>query len=290
MGKKKSKTSSTTTLPGWAQGLAQGAANTINSTVQANQPNLDAITGQITGKLPQLGDMAFGPNPGLDAANGYAQDVLGGKFLNSNPYTDQMVAQGEQDAGNAVNSAFSKYGRTGGGNNISSLARGVAQAGNAVRFGQYNQERQNQQQAMGAVPGLTAAQFAGVPAYLSAAQAAGTLPYAGLGPLASMGSLWSGQGTTSQTQPGGWGNQLLGAAASALPFILSDRRMKTKIKLLRRATDGLGWYEFAYKFAPGEMLQGVMADEVKELRPQAYVPNFKGEYAGVNYAALGSLA
>jgi hypothetical protein len=271
--------------------LAQGAANTINSTVQANQPNLQHISDSISGQLPGLSAAAFGPNPGLDAANGYAQDVLGGKFLNSNPYTDQMVQQGEQDAGNAVNSTFSKYGRTGGGNNISSLARGVAQAGDAVRFGQYNQERANQQQAAGMLPSLAAAKFAGVPAYLSAAQAAGTMPLAGLGPLASMGSLWAGQGTTTQTQPGGWGTALLGGLSNMLsfaPISLSDRRAKKNIKKVGEASDGLPIYSYEYK--AGTKHVGPMAQDVAEYRPQAFRPNVAGKYHGIDLSALGSLA
>jgi hypothetical protein len=293
LGKKTTKTSSTTSLPSWAQKYATGAAGTISNTVAANQPNLQHITDGIVGQLPGLADKAFGNDPGVGAANQYAQDVLGGKFLNSNPMTEAMVHQGEQDAGNAVNSTFSQYGRTGGGNHAADLARGVAQAGNAIRFGQYNQERQNQQQAAGMMPSLYASQFAGVPAYLGAANTAGTLPYAGLGPLASMGSLWAGQGTTTGTQPGGWGTALLGAGAQiASGFAAaSDRRLKTKIKLLRRDPDGLGWYEFAYKKSPDEMLVGVMADEVKELRPAAYIKGYvNGEYDGVNYAMLRSAA
>jgi hypothetical protein len=293
--KKTSKTTSSTTLPSWAQGLAQGAANTINSTVQANQPNLQSISSGIQGFLPQLGQQAFGSNPALGAATGYATDVLGGKYLNSNPMTDAMVRQGEQDAGNAVNSAFSLAGRTGSDNNQQALARGVAQAGDAIRFGQYNQERTNQQQAAGMLPGLTAAQFAGVPAYLSAAQTAGTLPYAGLGPLASMGSLWAGQGTTTSTQPGGWGTALLGGLSnmfSFAPISLSDRRLKADIKELGDwdgRGDGLKRYAFRYRWEkPGTRHEGVMADEVKRLRPAAYVKGFlQNEYDGVNYAALG---
>jgi hypothetical protein len=208
--------------------------------------------------------------------------------------TDAMVRQGEQDAGNAVNSAFSLAGRTGGGNNQQALARGVAQAGDAIRFGQYNQERANQQQAAGMLPGLTAAQFAGVPAYLGAAQEAGTLPLAGLGPLAGMGSLWAGQGTTTSAQPGGWGTALLGGLSnmfSFAPISLSDRRLKTKIVKVGEAKDGLGIYEWNWKADPGgPRARGVIADEVKALRPQAYVPNFRGEYAGVNYAALGDMS
>ncbi len=34
------------------------------------------------------------------------------------------------------------------------------------------------------------------------------------------------------------------------------------------------------------MFEGVMADEVEQLRPAAFIPNFNGDYAGVNYAAL----
>jgi hypothetical protein len=136
------------------------------------------------------------------------------------------------------------------------------------------------------LPGLTAAQFAGVPAYLSAAQAAGTLPYAGLGPLAGMGNFWAGQGTTTGTQPGGWGNQLLGAAASALPFILSERSKKTKIELLHREPDGLGIYRFAYKSAPDLMLEGPMADEVEKLRPWALGPRLPDGSRTVNYAEI----
>jgi hypothetical protein len=138
------------------------------------------------------------------------------------------------------------------------------------------------------LPGLTAAQFAGVPAYLGAAQEAGTLPLAGLGPLASMGSLWSGQGTTSQTQPGGWGTQLLGAAASALPFILSDRRAKKNIKKVGEASDGLPIYSYEYK--SGTKHVGPMAQDVAEYRPQAFLPNFAGKYHGINLAALGDLS
>jgi hypothetical protein len=67
----------------------------------------------------------------------------------------------------------------------------------------------------------------------------------------------------------------------------SDRRLKTKIKLLRRDEDGLGWYEFAYSQSPDLMLEGVMADEVKALRPKAYSEDARG-YGMVNYAELAA--
>lgn len=78
-------------------------------------------------------------------------------------------------------------------------------------------------------------------------------------------------------------------ANNLMSIFASDRRLKTNIRLLRREPDGLGWYEFSYKAAPEVMFEGVMADEVKELRPAAYVANFRGDYAGVNYAMLGAV-
>jgi hypothetical protein len=80
----------------------------------------------------------------------------------------------------------------------------------------------------------------------------------------------------------------IGAGLASNPALkLSDRRLKTNIELLRRDPDGLGWYRFAYKRAPDTILEGVMADEVKELRPQAYIPNYQGSgFDAVNYANL----
>lgn len=85
------------------------------------------------------------------------------------------------------------------------------------------------------------------------------------------------------------GNTLGQIAQIGAMFAMSDRRSKTKIERIGEwddRGDGLGRYRFAYKNAPEIILEGVMADEVKELRPAAYIPNFRGDYAGVNYAAL----
>jgi hypothetical protein len=79
--------------------------------------------------------------------------------------------------------------------------------------------------------------------------------------------------------------QLVGLAG----MFLSDRRLKTNIKLLRRDPDGLGWYSWNWKSDPdGPAQRGVIADEVEKLRPWAYVANFLNGYAGVNYGALNA--
>jgi hypothetical protein len=63
--------------------------------------------------------------------------------------------------------------------------------------------------------------------------------------------------------------------------------LKTNVELLHRDPDGLGWYTWNWRADPkGEKVKGVLAHEVKELRPHAYIANFRDGYAGVNYAAL----
>lgn len=56
-------------------------------------------------------------------------------------------------------------------------------------------------------------------------------------------------------------SSILGSAASTLPFLLSDRRVKTDIKLVGALTDGTPVYRFRYKHG-GPMQIGLMADEV----------------------------
>lgn len=74
---------------------------------------------------------------------------------------------------------------------------------------------------------------------------------------------------------------------------ISDPTAKTNVTLLYREEDGLGWYRFAYKWAPHDMQIGVMADEVLKLRPAAFVPSLMmapdgKRYDGVDYGLLGS--
>lgn len=265
-----------------------GAAGTIQNTVNQNQGNLNNIAGDIRGHLPQLGNMAFGQQPGLAAAQGYANDVLGGKYLGQgNPYLEGMIGQTRNNVGNQVNSTFSMAGRTGGGNNVQRLGEGLANAENNLRYQDYSSERDRMAQQGALIPGLTQAQYAGVSPYLSAAQTAGQLPYAGIGALGPLLGQASNAGTTTGTQPGGWGNQILGAAASALPFLLCERSSKTKIELLHTDPDGLNWYRFAYKTDPSILLEGPMADEVEKLRPWALGPRLPDGRRTVNMAKLG---
>lgn len=224
MGKKKSSTTQTTTSqpPAWATPIIQGGANSVMNTYNQNAGNLSNLESGLTGSiLPSLTQQATSTanlQPGFD----YTKAVLGGQYLNSNPYTDAMTARAGQDAGNAVNSAFSMAGRTGSANHATDLARGVDQAENSVMFQNYQNERANQNAAAGMLPSLTSAQYSGYTPLLAATQLAGQLPYYGSQSLGTIGSLLGNYGTSTAkgSQPGGWGNDVLNAAVSALPFIL----------------------------------------------------------------------
>jgi hypothetical protein len=68
---------------------------------------------------------------------------------------------------------------------------------------------------------------------------------------------------------------------------LSDRRAKRDIVKVGEFPDGLGIYDFTYRFDPARTVyRGVMADEVARLRPWAFIENFRDGYAGVDYGAL----
>lgn len=113
-----------------------------------------------------IAGIANGGGPG-SSANGYDQAVLGGKYLNANPgydqymktlngdyldgnpYIDAIAKQGEDAATKAANQRFAASGLGAG---LSSaytnvLSRNVADAGNAVRYENYNAERGRQLQA-----------------------------------------------------------------------------------------------------------------------------------------------
>jgi len=151
---------------------------------------------------------------------GYANDVLSGKFLNANPYTQAMTQQAGNDAANHVNATFSQYGRTGSNNHATQLAKGVDQAENNVMFQNYQNERNNQNAAASLLPSLNQSRFAGYTPALAATQLAGQLPFYGTSSLSSLGNLFSGYGTQTGQKPGGWGGDVLNAAVSALPFVL----------------------------------------------------------------------
>lgn len=101
------------------------------------------------------------------------------------------------------------------------------------------------------------------------------------------GALLANAGQYSKSNKTGEGKSGLGNALSlgAQFLMASDRRVKENIVKLYEEPDGLGVYEYNYKWDKTPRI-GVMADEVAKLRPEALGPKLNG-YMTVDYGKLG---
>lgn len=106
----------------------------------------------------------------------------------------------------------------------------------------------------------------------------------GAGSVMANAGQWSKSESEGQGAKSGILPQLIQAGSM---IAASDIRLKSDIKHVHTAKDGLKVYEYTID---GTRQTGVMAHEVKKLRPWAFVPNFRGEFSGVNYGTLGSIA
>jgi hypothetical protein len=75
---------------------------------------------------------------------------------------------------------------------------------------------------------------------------------------------------------------LFGLGKAALPFMLSDRRLKSNIERIGTHPRGIGIYEYDIG---GQRQRGVMADEVESVLPEAVMTGADG-YKRVNYGML----
>lgn len=290
--KPKSKSTSVSgSAQSWAQPFAQSAVQQVQDVVGQNQPGLQQLTDLTRNQVvnPLLGKFQSS-SPVAGQANNYYSDVLGGKYMNGNPYMGQVISNLNNQVSNDVNSQFALAGRYGSDAHGGALTRELANADGQLMYQNYGDEMSR----MGAAAqSAQAGNTADIASLISAIGAGAQLPYTGTSNLAnSLGALFNG-GTSTSTQTGPspiWGaiGAGLGAAGQAAAGgAFSDRRLKTNIKKVGEFADGLNIYEFAYRADPSQMFRGVMADEVKDLRPQAYVENYRGSgFDGVNYAAL----
>jgi hypothetical protein len=142
----------------------------------------------------------------------YYGDVLSGKYLNSNPYLDQVIGDTNRGITNEVNSNFEGAGRYGSGGHASVLADRVAANENALRFGNYATERGYQQQAPQGIGQLGA---------LSASLPQGPSSQYAQAIAALLGKYVQGTGTSTTTQSPGMGNILAGLVGSGLSAFAS---------------------------------------------------------------------
>lgn len=96
----------------------------------------------------------------------------------------------------------------------------------------------------------------------------------------------SSQSTGSSSQQGGIGGFLGGIIGG---IAKSDRRLKKDITKIGELENGLNVYQFTYTDGVGPCI-GVMADEVKNIQPEALGPTIPGtDYMTVNYNLIKGL-
>lgn len=148
-----------------------GAAGDITNAYRTQQPKITGITDQLAGLVPGLVNQYTNGDPNVNAAKGYNADVLAGKYLGNNPYIDDIVNQSQTDARNQTAAALGTRGLTGGSAFGDIISRNVTNAGNTLRFNDYNTERTRMDNAVGQSGQLAAAGQIPLSALISILQA-----------------------------------------------------------------------------------------------------------------------
>lgn len=120
--------------------------------IDFSQPTVDALNG--------IQDVANQNQVGFGAAK-ETFDTLSGKYLNSNPYIDNVVDRVSGDIGSQVNSAFAKAGRYGSNAHADTLANSVADAASNLRYQNYGDERTNMMRGLAFAPQADQLQYSG---------------------------------------------------------------------------------------------------------------------------------
>lgn len=286
---KKSKQSTTSEPSAWAKGYITPALGGLQQTYQANQGAIQGIGNTLQNAFSQNAGQMIGASPLIKTAQGYAGDVLSGKYLGQgNPYLQSMIDTSNNSVQDRINAAFSKSGRSAGSSaQTYSLAKALGENENNLRYSDYGRERDAMAQASAGAAGLDAASWQNIPALLQLAQGGAQIPFLGSNYLTQgVGALTGGSNTSTQTSQPGTGQVIKDGIGQALQIasIFSDRRLKKDIEKIGQMNDGLGVYRYRYTFGGPEQT-GVMADEVQNLRPWAMGETVNG-FMTVNYEAL----
>lgn len=143
------------------------------------------------------------------------QDVLGGKYLNSNPHLDDMVNLNRGNTSDAVKAQFMRAGMGFGTDHTKTLGSELSKAELGMRYGNYSDEMNRMGQAASLTPSLVATEYAPMETYAQLAGTAAEIPYIGVSKLAGgIGGLMSPYQT--QTQKQGAGSMLGGLLGSGL--------------------------------------------------------------------------
>lgn len=149
-----SKTQKTT--PVYGQQL-EGAANNVTGAYNAAAPKITAISDAMGGLVPGLIDRYTNGDANINAAKAYNADVLGGRYLNGNPFLEDIVSRTGNDVRNQTTAALGTRGLTGGSAFGDIVSRNVGNSAATLRFNDYNTERSRMDGAVGAAAGLAGA-------------------------------------------------------------------------------------------------------------------------------------
>jgi hypothetical protein len=281
-----SKKSKSTTGPSrFAQPYIQGGANALTSEFNNTIGGLRETSGEFSNLIGDFArDRLQNGDAGVNAARGYNTDVLGGRYLNSNPYLDDMVNDTNEDIVNQSQAALGLRGLTGGSSYADIISRNVARNTTQIRGQEYGRERAAMDNAAGRAGSLAAAEYLPIQGLLSSLQAQQAPLNAASQYAGGIGGLLGGYQT--QTQPTGILNNLLGAGAQlgGAAILACDERLKENIEWIGKTEGGVPLYRFDY-IGGARGVVGPMAQEVAILQPDALGPEIDG-YMTVNMGAL----
>jgi hypothetical protein len=239
------------------------------------QPFINDAAGVQRGAYDQSRGVLDRYMPQVDRAAGYFGDVLGGQYLDGNPHLQGVIDSSNRDIADNVNSQFMD--RFGSGYHTKTLANGLAENENRLRYQDYASERGYQDNAARAIPGVAAT--------------ASSLPLAlagGYGDNISglLGRYLTSDGTSTTKKSGGLLGSILQTAAGigSQGLMASDVRLKTDIREVGATHAGLPLYSFRYQ-GEGPFYIGPMAHEVAETQPGALGPDIHG-FKTVYYGEL----
>lgn len=255
-------------------------------------------------------------NPLQGASSNQVQNTLNGNYLNGNPYMDAQFQAGTRQIGNTYNdlvggqtSNFSGAGRYGSGMQGFMQNRANQTLGDnlnnlyANTYGQnYQNERANQVNAVGQAAGVQNQGLTNANALGSVGSAQDQyaqnltdanvnkwnfdqqLPQNKLTNYMNMvqGNFGGTSATTTPTNSNPWSTIMGLGAMGAGAFMHSDRRLKFDITPVGKADNGLTIYSYRYHALPERVMLGFMADEVREVHPDAVSASPEG-YLMVDY-------
>lgn len=157
-------TTTTVNLPKWQQPYVQHGADAARNIYDNGGPGLAGFTADTNTGFQNIRDLA-GNNQLQSGANNLATQTLNGGFLGSNPYLDQTFNQAALATQNQLASQFAGAGR-----NVDASeglrSQQLNDLATQIYGGNYQAERDRQQQTLGMSPALNQSQYTGANALL----------------------------------------------------------------------------------------------------------------------------